>query len=262
MPELFDMQLRGQRRDRADRMGVELFLHQRAFDDCLERIGIIGRRFDRALLLGCPSPEWPERLRSYCDQVDVGDPGHRFAARAGGEVVIEDAWLPPTAAYDLVLAIGTLDTVNDLALALRLIHHSLRPGGLLIGALPGGETLPQLRNAMRAADALSTTAAPHVHPRIEPSALAPLLAETGFANPVVDIDRVEVSYETLDRLVADLRAMGATNVLRSRPRFIGKDGLAAARRAFSQAGDGERTSETVEILHFAARTAADTSSDR
>jgi NADH dehydrogenase [ubiquinone] 1 alpha subcomplex assembly factor 5 len=186
--------------------------------------------------------------------VDVREPGPVFAERAGGEIVIEDRWEPPGGAYDLVLAAGTLDSVNDLPLALRLIRYSMRPDALVIGALSGGDTLPQLRSAMRAADVLAGGAAPHVHPRIEASAVAPLLAESGFVRPVVDIDRVSVSYPSIERLVADLRQMGATNVLAARPRYICKAARLAAILAFAEAGDGSRTVETFEILHFAAWT--------
>ena len=252
MADLFDMDLRAQRRDRAGRRGVELFLYERAFDDCLERLALMQRRFERALLIGSPDPGWPTRLRSHSNEVDARDPGRLFADRAHGELLVEDRWLPPEAAYDLVLAIGTFDTVNDLPLALRLIRYSLRSGGLFLGALSGGDTLPQLRMAMRAADAVSSVAAPHVHPRIEAAALAPLLADAGFVDPVVDVDRIPVSYGSLDRLISDLRAMAATSVLRSRAHFVSRRALAAARRAFADAGDGERTVETYEILHFAA----------
>ena len=252
MADLFDMHLRAQRRDRAARGNVELFLYERAFDDCLERLALMQRRFERALLIGSPDPRWPTRLRSQSNEVDARDPGGLFADRAQGELLVEDRWLPPEAAYDLVLAIGTLDTVNDLPLALRLIRHSLRSGGLFLGALSGGETLPQLRMAMRAADAVSSGAAPHVHPRIEAAALAPLLTDAGFAQAVVDVDRIPVSYGSFDRLISDLRAMAATSVLQSRARFINRRALAAARRAFADAGDGARTVETFEILHFAA----------
>jgi hypothetical protein len=252
VPDLFDMDLRAQRRDRAARKGVELFLYERAFDDCLERLALMQRKFERALLIGCPDSGWPERLRGHSRDVEVRDPGRLFADRSHGELLIEDRWLPPEAAYDLVLAIGTLDTVNDLPLALRLIRHSLRPRRLFLGVLSGGETLPQLRMAMRAADAVSAGAAPHVHPRIEAAALAPLLGDAGFVQPVVDVDRIPVSYGSLDRLISDLRAMAATSVLQSRAHFVGKNALSAARRAFADAGDGARTVETYEILHFAA----------
>ena len=244
MPDLFDMKQRVLRRDRAARMGVELFLYGRAFEDCLERIALMGRRFERALLIGCPDALWPERLGSFAKDVEVFD-----AKRS-----VEDHWLPPEARYDLVVAVSTLDTVNDLPLALRLIRYAMSADALLIGAASGGETLPQLRAAMRAADAVSGVAAPHVHPRIEASALAPLLTDAGFIGPVVDVDRASVSYASFDRLVADLRAMGATNILNTRPRFSRRPAYEAARRAFADGGDGSRTIETFEILHFAAWT--------
>jgi NADH dehydrogenase [ubiquinone] 1 alpha subcomplex assembly factor 5 len=252
-PELFDMTLRAMRRDRAARVGPELFLFERAFEDCLERIELIQRQFDRALVIGCPDPAWPGRVQAT--QVDVLDPGPLFAAAAGGETLVEDRWQPEPGAYAMVLAIGTLDTVDDLALALRLIRSAMRPDALVIGAMSGGDTLPQLRAAMRVADSASGGAAPHVHPRIEASMLAPLLAAAGFANPVVDIDRVQVSYSSLLALVADLRAMGATNILTARPRYsVAKSALAAAARNFADRGNGERTTEAFEILHFAAWT--------
>jgi hypothetical protein len=254
MPELFDMHARALRRDRAARTGPELFLHERAFEDCLERLSLVQRSFRRALLIGCPDQRWPARVEAFASEVDVCDPGALFATSARGDTIVEDAWLPREAAYDLVVAVGTLDTVNDLALALQLVRHAMDSGGLLIGAVSGGETVPQLRTAMRAADAAGAGAAPHVHPRIEASALAPLLANAGFVHPVVDVDRVPVSYRSFERLIADLRAMAATNVLTARPRFVSKSARAAAAGAFAAAGDGTRTTETFEILHFAAWT--------
>jgi NADH dehydrogenase [ubiquinone] 1 alpha subcomplex assembly factor 5 len=245
VPDLFDMKLRAQRRDRAARVGPELFLLDRAFEDCLERIALMQRRFDRALLTGFPDPAWPGRLRELAETVDVA------AANS-----VEDDWEPQVGTYDLVLSIGTLDTINDLPLALRLVRRAMRGDGLFIGAFSGGGTVPQLRAAMRAADAVAGAASPHVHPRIEASAVAPLLEQAGFVKPVVDVDRVQVSYSSFERMIADLRAMAATNVLIARPRFMGKAARSAAIRAFSEAGDGERTEEIFEILHFAAWTPA------
>lgn len=256
MSILFDMELRAQRRDRAARLGAELFLFERAFEDCLERIALVQRRFEKGLLIGCPDPDWPGRLRMLAAHVDVLDPGSLFAQAADGRQVVEDRW-EAEPAFDLILAIGTFDTVNDLARALRSIRQSMRPDALLIGAISGGETLPQLRSAMRAADQVSGQASPHVHPRIEASALSPLLSSAGFTMPVVDVDRAQVSYRSLARLVSDLRRMGATNVLSARSRSpLSKQALAAAADAFAAAGDGQRTVEIFEILHFAAWTPA------
>jgi hypothetical protein len=251
VPDLFDMKLRALRRDRAARAGAELFLLERAFQDCLERIALQQRRFRNALLIGCPGPEWPARLSAFADRIEVRDPGPAFARLSDGTPIVEDFWEPTEAAYELVLSVGTLDTVNDL----RLIRHGMTRNALFIGALSGGDTLPQLRSAMRAADSKSGIAAPHIHPRIEAAALAPLLTEAGFIDPVVDVERVPVSYRALERLIADLRAMAATNILNARPRFVGKLAWTEAKTAFAAAGNGERTVETFEILNFAAWTA-------
>jgi hypothetical protein len=82
-----------------------------------------------------------------------------------------------------------------------------------------------------------------------------LLSAAGFVAPVVDVDRVQVGYASFSRLIADLRAMGATNVLNARSRRpLLRSALAAAIQTFASAGDGRRTTETFEILHFAAWT--------
>ncbi len=240
---LFDPSLRPIRQARASRLGPQLFLHERAFADCLERLALLHRRFDNALLIGCEDTAWQIRLREAADAVQLGGP-HSLESSSTLEV----------GSFDLVLVIGTLDTVNDLPLALRLIRYAMRPDGFLLGAFSGGDTLPQLRVAMRAADAVRGRAAPHVHPRIEASAVAPLLSDAGFIEPVVDIDRVSVSYASLDRLVRDLRSMAATNAMTARPRFIGKAGRAAATRTFADAGSDGRTIEIFQTIHFAAWT--------
>ena len=70
--------------------------------------------------------------------------------------------------------------------------------------------------------------------------------------PVVDVDRMDVAYPSLKRLVSDLRGMGATNVLAKRSkRPLTRAALAAAESAFSGGGDG-RVTERFELLHFAA----------
>lgn len=257
MSELFDLSLRAKRRDRAARQGVEPFLYRYAFEDCLERLALIGRRFDHALLLGCLDPAAAHQLAERVGLLDVRDPSALLAQAAGGAPLTEEDWQLEPAAYDLIVTIGTLDTVNALPLVLRSLCLALKTDSLLLGVMSGGETLPRLRAALRAADAVDGLARPHVHPRIAAAALAPLLAEAGFVRPVVDIDRVQVGYSAFGRLIGDLRAMGATNVLTERPRHgLTRRALAAARTDFAQAGDGQRTIETFELLHFAAWTPA------
>lgn len=250
------MRLRAARRDRASRNGPVLFLYERAFSDILERLGDVRKRFESALMIGVPDAGWPARLGSAARSVTATDPGERFASTAGGIQQIEDSLdLQPTS-FDLAVAIGTLDTVNDLPQALLRLRFALKPDSLLIGAMSGGNSLPKLRQAMRAADAVADTASPHVHPRIEPSALAQLLSAAGFVMPVVDVDRVSVAYPSLKGLVDDLRGMGATNVLSGRSTVpLSRDALRAAEKGFRR-NEGGATTETFEILHFAAWTPA------
>ena len=256
--DIFDMKLRALRRDRAFRTGPELFLHERAFADCLERLALVRRRFASALLLGCPDPHWSDRLAQLAQLVEVADPGPLHSRAAGGTPIMEDQWSPAAGAYDLVLTIGTLDTVNDLPRALRSIHSTLKPDSLLMGVVAGGESLPQLRRATHLADQAAGASSAHVHPRIEAASLSALLSACGFVIPVVDIDRVEVSYSSFDRLVSDLRRMGATNILKLRSRTpLLRDSKARAEAAFRDSGDGSRTVELFELLHFAAWTAPD-----
>jgi NADH dehydrogenase [ubiquinone] 1 alpha subcomplex assembly factor 5 len=255
--DLFDMDARAARRDRASRTGPVLFLYERAFTDILDRLATIRRGFSSALLIGTPDRRWPDMLAQFAERVTVVDSGCEFARAAGGIQVREDAIDLDPESFDLIVAAGTLDSVNDLPQALLRLHLLLKPDSLLIGVMAGGETLPRLRQAMRSADMAIGTASPHVHPRVEPSALAQLLGSAGFAMPVVDIDRVPVAYRHLRTLVADLRGMGVTNILSARPRTgLSRVALAAAERDFGGDGPGSRTTETFELLHFAAWTPA------
>jgi len=252
------MRLRAERRDRAFRSGPVQFLNERAFAEVLARLADIKRDYSAALLVGAPDPSWPSALERVANKVTPVDPGGAFAAAAGGSQAIEDRLDLDPGSFDLCIAAGTLDSVNDLPGALLRLRLLLKPDSLLIGYMSGGETLPRLRQAMRAADAVSGAASPHVHPRVEPSALAHLLSAAGFVMPVVDVERVRVAYPGLRTLIADLRGMGATNVLSARSRKpLTRAALAAAEQDFESGGDDSRTVETFELLHFAAWTPSD-----
>ena len=72
---------------------------------------------------------------------------------------------------------------------------------------------------------------------------------------MVDVDRVQVTYSSLEKLVSDLRGMAATNILNARSRRpLSRNVRDLAAAAFESAGEGGRTTETFEIIHFAAWT--------
>jgi SAM-dependent methyltransferase len=238
------------RRDRAARIGPELLLHDRAFEECLDRLRDIMRHFDRCLLIGCPSAAWPQKLHPFAADIDAADPGSLFAEAAGGQQVEEDRFDFGEERYDLAIAVGTLDTVNQLPLALKLIHRALKPDAPLIGAIAGGNSLPTLRASLIEAGRSEGRVVARTHPRIEASTLAGLLSAAGFSMNVVDIDRVTLRYSTLGALVEDLRAMGASSMLADRPQSLGRREFQAACEAFQAMGTNGRTEEQVEILHF------------
>jgi NADH dehydrogenase [ubiquinone] 1 alpha subcomplex assembly factor 5 len=249
-PDLFDRHLRSLRRDRAARAGPELFLHERAFADCLDRLADVPRRFRSALLIGVPDPAWMARLAAHADAVEAFDPGALFAAAASGICADEDDHDFGVARFDLVVAVGTLDTVNRLGPALQAIRRAMMPDSPFIGALAGGDSLATLRRAMLAADRFTGAAAARTHPRIAPSTLAGALGAAGFVMPVVDVDRVTLRYATLAALVRDLRAMGASNMLSQRAPSRGREWSSLADAAFAAEGADGRTEERIDLLHF------------
>ena len=227
-----------------------MFLFDRAFDECLDRLRDISRTYDRALLVGCPSPAWPGRLRLIARHVDTVDPGKLFAKLSGGDQVEEDRHDFGEDLYNLCVAIGTLDTVNDLPLTLQLIRRALRRDAPLVGAIAGGNSLASLRSSLIEAGRAEGRVVARTHPRIEAPSLAQLLSAAGYSMPVVDVDRVRLRYSGLDDLVTDLRAMGATSILAQRSPALSKAGAELARMAFTALGTEGRTEELVEILHF------------
>lgn len=250
-PSLFDRRTRRMRRDRAARPGSEAFLHQHAFAEILDRLGDVKRRFGRALLLGCLDPAWPKRLGAVVDTVVAVDPSPRAADFCGGLAADEDRLPLADDAFELVVAVGTLDTVDDLPGALVLLRRILRPDGLMLAALAGAGSLPRLRSAMLAADAVSGGAAAHMHPAIDVRTAGDLLARAGFALPVADGYGLDISYADLATLVADVRSHASTNLLARRSRApLGRAAMAAASAEFASHGTEGRTIERAEILNL------------
>ena len=249
----FDRRLRRLRRDRAaPRFAEADYLHRLAAEELLERLDLVKREFRFALDLGCGDAYLAARLRERGIEVVTGDPGFAFAAASGGVQCDEDRLPFADGAFDLIVSVGALDTVNDLPGALLLARRALRPDGLFLAAFAGAGSLPRLKQAMLAADAQAGGASPHVHPQIDVRAAGDLLARAGFTLPVADADGVNVRFSNLARLVADLRGMGATNMLAARARGpLGRHALAAAWSTFESGADPDgKVSERFEILHL------------
>lgn len=200
-------------------------------DDVQDRLGFVRLAPRRALVIG----DWTLGLAAGL-AADILDPVTGF-----------DEERPlPSAGYDFIANLGTLDTVNDLPGALVHLRNALAPGGLMIASFIGAGSLPALRAAMLAAD--GERPAPRMHPMVDVRAGAQLLQRAGFADPVADYRTLQASFRSLDGLVSDLRAQGLTSVLARGGPPLGRAALERAREAFAAAGENGRTVERFEIL--------------
>ncbi|MFT3995821.1 MAG: methyltransferase domain-containing protein [Asticcacaulis sp.] len=222
-PRLFDRQLLQKRLDRsAGDFATANFLKRRSIEDMLDTLAAINRRFEVALEIGRRDGSFGELLAQtpeaaakigYLIESDLSE-RHRPA------IALDEEALPfGDHTLDLVVSALAFHTTNDLPGVLVQLRRALRPDGLLIASQFGGETLRELRSVLMEAelDIRGGTGA-----RIAPFAEGPdcvdLMRRAGFNMPVVDTDKVVVSYAHPLNLLRDLRAMGETNILFDRPR--------------------------------------------
>jgi SAM-dependent methyltransferase len=207
-PILFDRALLRARQARARKQGEATFLLDRVAEDMADRIGAV--------------------KRDFADVADIWTPGDVLRAPLADRFksvmrigLDSDSEVLPLQPESLDLAVSALafQFVNDLPGVLAQIRRALRPDGLLLAALPGGDTLTELRQSFAAAEAECEGG---VSPRVAPSAdlrdIGHLLQRAGLALPVTDVDSVVVRYDNAFALMQDLRRMGATNILIERLR--------------------------------------------
>ena len=188
-----------------------------------ERLSIVQRRFDTGVDLGGHTGALATKLAAS-GQVETLIRIERDAALfqgAPGLAVVADEEALPLAdnSVDLVASALSLHLTNDTPGVFAQVRRALKPDGLFFAALLGGDTLNELRVALLTAEAeLTGGAAPRVIPFSSLRDTGALLQRTGFALPVIDLDRLTVRYATMFDLLADLRGMGMANMLRERSR--------------------------------------------
>jgi SAM-dependent methyltransferase len=220
-PRVFDRLLVRQRQQRARALGPSTFLLDRVAEEAADRLAAILRRFDLAIDLGSPGDALRRALAGNAQVGTLVAIGHAALASARGLAVVADEEMPPLreASVDLVVSALSLQTVNDLPGAFVQIRRALKPDGLFLAALLGGETLTELRQSFAAAEVeLEGGLSPRVAPFADIRELGALLQRAGFALPVTDIDRLTVRYASAFALMHDLRRMGGGNPLFERRR--------------------------------------------
>jgi SAM-dependent methyltransferase len=222
-PAIFDHALLRRRRLRAATLGPATFLLDRVAEDFAERLAAVLRRFELAVDLGTPGAALRAalaRLGSVGRIVAADTIPHNDTTGATLSIVADEEALPfREGAVDLLVSALALQFANDLPGVLVQIRRALRPDGLFLAALIGGDTLSELRQSFAAAESeVEGGISPRVAPFADLRELGALLQRAGFALPVTDVDRLTVRYDSPFALMHDLRRMGATNVLIDRRR--------------------------------------------
>ncbi len=224
--QIFDRNLVRAHRDRAaGTLANADFLLREAGTRLTDRLLDVVREFPMALDLGCHTGAVANALKSHAKigtllQADLSPGMARMARAATGlpTFVADEEFLPVAeSSLDLVMSNLSLHWVNDLPGALMQIRQCLKPNGLFLATLFGGETLRELRTALMEAEAETTGGvAPRISPFTDVRDAGNLLTRAGFALPVVDADVITVTYGDMFKLLADLRAMGETNAVLER----------------------------------------------
>src|SRR5271169_3393586 len=252
---IFDRALLRRRRRRAQVLGAATFLLDRVAGDLADRLAAVLRRFELAVDLGTPG----EAVRAALSSLgSVGAIVRADAVPDSGKrqeklVAADEEALPfGDATLDLVVSALALQFVNDLPGVLVQIRRALKPDGLLLAALLGGETLTELRQSFAEAESdIEGGVSPRVAPFADLRDLGALLQRAGFALPVTDVDRVTVRYDSVFGLMHDLRRMGATNALLARRRTpLKRATLQRMAEIYAQrfADDDGRVRATFEIV--------------
>jgi SAM-dependent methyltransferase len=261
---VFDRRLVRRHRDRAAaHLEGHDFLFREVAERLADRLDDVTRKFPLALDLGCHGGEVAAVLRDRGGietlvQCDLSAAMARRAASNGRATLVADEELLPFApeVFDFVVSNLSLHWVNDLPGCLLQLRQCLKPDGLFLAAMLGGDTLHELRQSLMEAELAETGG---VGPRISPFAdlhdAGGLLQRAGFALPVIDGDRLIVSYPDVLKLMHDLRGMGEGNAVQSRAsRSLNHAVVARAdeiyRRRF---GDAEgRLAATFQIICLTA----------
>ena len=218
-PNIFDRSLLRARQRRARLLRPANFLLDHIAADLAERLLAVVRKFDIAVDLGTPGDAVRRVLAGSENIGSVIEAGLNGTGSHLRVAVDEEALPFADSSLDLVVSALALQFVNDLPGTLIQIRRALKPDGLFLAALAGGDSLIELRTAFAAAESeIEGGISPRIAPFADVRELGALLQRAGFALPVVDRERLTVRYDSAVALMRDLRHMGATNILHERRR--------------------------------------------
>lgn len=239
-PEIFDWNATALHRARAERIG-DSFLVREAAEGLAERLSAVKRTFHLAADIG-------SRNQGFALFRHHAQEWTRVELTAGEILELPEGQL------DLAVSVLALHGVNDLPGLLVQVRRALKPDGLFMAALFGGDTLRELRASLAFAEAdLRDGVSPRVAPFADVRDMGALLQRADFALPVADVERTTARYRELAALIGDLRAAGETNALMQRQKKpMGRDLLAATASHYAQhyADSDGRLRATFDIIYL------------
>jgi len=251
---LFDRKILRRHRDRAAATFADHdFLHREIADQLADRLHDVKRDFATALDLG--GGHGTTTFDPVPETMVTADLSDRLLNRMphGLHVSADEEFLPfADNAFDLIASTLSLHWVNDLPGALVQIRRALKPDGLFLAAMLGGDTLIELRRAFLEAEAETTGGtSPHTSPVADVADAGALLQRAGFALPVIDTDTITVTYSDMFALMRELRGMGESNAVAARSRAgLRRDTLFAAAARYQElyADEDGRIPATFQII--------------
>ena len=235
---IFSLELLQMRQERARKIGFVDYLDKFVMDQITERLAEINRKFKSPAIIGGKANFWADylgipnaKLISDRENLDLGYETH-----------------------DLVIHALSLHWHNDPVGQLIQVRNALKPDGLMLAFLCGGNTLGELRTAFQKAEISNEDGmSPRVAPMVELKKAGDLLVRAGFALNVADSLDLIVSYDSPLELLYDLRRMGETNIMVERRRkFLNRKTFQKCMDIYAQdfndEGDTKRIKATFQIF--------------
>ncbi|KAJ8473153.1 hypothetical protein ONZ51_g8045 [Trametes cubensis] len=251
--QVFDRNVKRIQKDRAAardggaRSRTVDYVRDEIADRMIERFQDIKRKFQTVLDLGSGSGHFSKLLDSETtgkailldssEKLLNRDPDTAFDVEVERIHADEENLLQviPPNSQEAIVSCLSLHWVNDLPGVLVQIKEALKPDGVFLGALFGGDTLFELRTSLQLAEVEREGGiSPHVSPMTDSRDMSNLLGRAGFTLLTVDVDEVKVAYPSMWELMEDLQDMGENNAVVGRRHFIHRDTLAAASAIYKE----------------------------
>ncbi|XP_057699612.1 arginine-hydroxylase NDUFAF5, mitochondrial isoform X1 [Corythoichthys intestinalis] len=245
-PNVFDRNMKKKQKEWAG-SGHETrkydYLREEVGSRLADRVYDVARTFPLALEIGAGRGHIAQHLsKDVVERLFLTDISEAtLRQNVGGEMkchalVADEEFLPLREnTFDLVLSSMSLHWTNDLPAALRQIHYVLKPDGVFIGAMAGGDTLYELRCSLQLAETEREGGfSPHISPFTAVTDVGNLLGQAGFNMLTVDIDEVQVNYPGIMEVMVDLQGMGESNCAWNRRSMLHRDTILAAAAVYKE----------------------------